>query len=191
MTRILAFAGSARRDSFNKKLAAAAAAKARELGAEVTLIDLADYAMPLYDGDLEAAGGLPENVTKLRDLMLEHEGLLISCPEYNGSITPLLKNTIDWTSRPGGDVGSLAAYKGKVAGLFSASPGGLGGMRGLVHVRAILSGIGVFVVPGDVSVGSAHSAFAEDGSLLDEKLGGRLAATVATLVNTATALGRA
>lgn len=189
MTRILAFAGSARRDSFNKKLVTTAAAKARELGADVTLIDLADYPIPLYDGDLEAADGLPENVTKLRDLMLEHDGLLISCPEFNGSITPLLKNTIDWTSRPGGDVGTSAAYKGKVAGLLSASPGGLGGMRGLVHVRAILGGMGVFVVPGDVSVGSAYSAFAEDGSLTDEKLDGRLGVAVKTLVDAATALG--
>jgi chromate reductase len=187
MIRILVFAGSARRDSFNKKLAVTAAARVRELGGEATFIDLADYSMPLYDGDLEAEG-LPENAVKLRALMLEHDALLIACPEYNGSITPLLKNVIDWTSRASEGIGMTAAYKGKVGALLSASPGSLGGMRGLVHVRAILSGIGVLVVPGDVSVGGAFKAFAEDGSLADEKLGKRLDATLATLVRTATAL---
>jgi NAD(P)H-dependent FMN reductase len=82
------------------------AAKARDLGAEVTLVDLADYSIPLYDGDLESTGGLPENALRLRQLMLEHDALLISCPEYNGSITPLLKNTIDWTSRPSAERGA-------------------------------------------------------------------------------------
>jgi len=190
MPRIIAFAGSARRDSFNKKLAALAAAKARALGAEVTLIDLAAYPMPLYDGDLEAAEALPENALKLRDHILGHDAILIACPEYNGSITPLLKNVIDWTSRPSEGVGTSAAYKGKVAGLVSTSPGGLGGMRGLVHVRAILSGIGVLVVPGDVSVSNAHKAFAADGSLADERLDGRLDQHARTLVSTASALGR-
>lgn len=190
MTRVLVFAGSARRDSFNKRLAAAAAERVRELGGEATLIDLADYPMPIYDGDLEAEAGLPENAVKLRGLMIEHDALLLACPEYNGSITPLLKNTLDWTSRPSDGVGMTAAFKGKTAGLLSASPGGLGGMRGLVHVRAILSGMGVLVVPGDVSVGGAHQAFAVDGSLVDEKIAGRLSAAVERLLTTATALLR-
>jgi NAD(P)H-dependent FMN reductase len=188
MSRILAFAGSARRDSFNKKLVALAAAKARNLGAEVTLVDLADYPIPLYDGDLESTDGLPDNALRLRQLMLEHDALLISCPEYNGSITPLLKNTIDWTSRPSDGIGQTAAYQGKVGCLLSASPGGLGGMRGLVHVRAILSGIGVLVIPGDVSVGGAFKAFAEDGSLADEKIDGRLNKAIEALVTTTSAL---
>lgn len=190
MIRILAFAGSARRDSLNKKLVGLASSRARELGADVTLIDLADYRMPLYDGDLEAEEGIPENAAALRTLMLEHDGFLISCPEYNGSITPLLKNTIDWTSRPAEGVGRTAAYQGKVAGLLSASPGGLGGLRGLVHVRAILSGIGVLIVPGDVSVSGAHSAFAEDGSLSDPKLGARLDKAMRDLVETTRSLSR-
>jgi len=188
MTRVLIFAGSNRRESLNKRLAVAAAARVKELGGEATLVDLADYPMPLYDGDLEAAEGLPENAVRLRKLMMEHDALLLACPEYNGSITPLLKNTLDWTSRPGNGVGMTAAYKGKVAGLLSASPGGLGGMRGLVHVRAILGGMGVLVIPGDVSVGGAHQSFAADGSLADEKVAGRLGAAVETLLETATAL---
>ncbi len=188
MTRILAFAGSARRDSFNRKLAAFASERARQAGADVTLLELARYPMPLYDGDLEASEGLPDNVVAVRELMLEHDGFLIACPEYNGSITPLLKNVIDWTSRPSEGVGTTAAYRGKVAALCSCSPGALGGMRGLVHVRAILSGIGVLVVPGDVSVGSAHKAFDDSGSLTDERLAQRLQTQITTLVTTTTAL---
>lgn len=188
MIRILAFAGSVRRDSFNKKLAATAAAKAQKLEADVTLVDLVDYPMPLFDGDLEAAGGVPDNAVKLRKLMLEHDALLIACPEYNGSLTPLLKNVIDWTSRPADGIGVTAAYTGKVAGLCSASPGGLGGMRGLVHVRAILSGMGVLVVPGDLSVGGAHAAFGENGALTDTRLSGRLDTLVRTLIATTSAL---
>lgn len=188
MIRILAFAGSARRDSFNRKLASCAAAKARAGGAEVTLVELADYPMPLFDGDLEAAEGAPENAAKVRTLMLEHDAFLIACPEYNGSITPLLKNVIDWTSRPFEGIGMTAAYRGKVAALCSCSPGGLGGMRGLVHVRAILGGMGVLVVPGDVSVGGAHKAFGNDGTLVDERPDQRLQAQVENLIATTSAL---
>lgn len=188
MTRILAFAGSARRDSWNKKLVALAAAKAQEVGAEVTLLDLADYPMPLYDGDIESTDGLPLNVVKVRQLLLEHDALLISCPEYNGSITPLLKNVIDWTSRPSEGIASTAAYQGKVGCLLSTSPGALGGLRGLVHVRAILSGIGVLVMPGDVAVGGAFKAFREDGSFVDERLDGRLNKALKALVATTSAL---
>ena len=188
MTRILIFAGSARRDSLNKKLAQAAAAEAQELGAEATFIDLADFPMPLYDGDLESDGGVPEKAAALRELIAEHDALFLACPEYNGSITPLLKNAIDWTSRPDGEVKQLAAYRGKVAGLASASPGGLGGLRGLAHVRAILSGIGVLVVPGEISVSRAHQAFGEDGALTDAGFARRLRSLVERVVRTASAL---
>ncbi len=188
MIKILAFAGSARRESLNKKLAAAAAARAEQLGAAVTLVDLADYPIPLYDGDLETADGLPPKALELQRLMLDHQAMLIACPEYNGSITPLLKNVIDWTSRPSEGVASTEATRGKVVALISTSPGRLGGLRGLVHVRAILSGIGALVVPGDVSVGGAFKAFAEDGSLIDEALVKRLDGTLETLIRTAQAL---
>jgi len=188
MSRVLVFAGSSRRDSFNKRLAAAAAARIQELGGSATLIDLADYPIPLYDGDLEAAEGLPTHAARLRDLMLAHQALVLACPEYNGSITPLLKNTLDWTSRASDGVPMSAAYKGNVAALVSASPGALGGLRGLAHVRAILGGMGVVVVPGDLSVGGAHQAFADDGRLADDRLDKRLSSTMTTVLTVASAL---
>lgn len=188
MTKILAFAGSARRDSWNKKLVALAAGKARAFGAEVTLLDLADVPMPLYNGDLEAAEGLPENAVKVQKLMVDHDALLLSCPEYNGSITPLLKNVIDWTSRASDGLAMTAATRGKVGCLLSASPGQLGGLRGLVHVRAILSGIGMLVIPDTLAVSGAHQAFGEDGSLVDEKIDGRLTKTIQSLVATTSAM---
>jgi NAD(P)H-dependent FMN reductase len=166
--RILAFAGSARRDSVNKKLLQVASAGARDAGAEVTIIDLADHPLPLYDGDLEAGEGLPDNAHKLKALFRNHHGLLLACPEYNGSITPLLKNTIDWVTRPAGsDEPMLAAFDGKTAGLVSASPGALGGLRGLAHVRQILSGIRVHVIPQQHALARAGDAFDSRGTLSD------------------------
>jgi len=167
--KILAFAGSTRTDSFNKKLVKIAATGAMEGGADVTVIDLRDFTMPLYDGDLEQQQGLPSNAKKLKDLMLSHQGLLISAPEYNSSISGVLKNTIDWVSRPSAGEESLACFKGKVAGIMSASPGGLGGLRGLVHVRAILENISVLVIPDQIAVGKAHEVFNTDGTLKDKK----------------------
>ena len=184
MARIIAFAGSTRTDSFNKRLVTFAAAKAREAGGEVTLIDLRGYPMPLYDGDLESAVGTPENAVKLYDLMKEHDGLLLSCPEYNSSITPVLKNAIDWISRPREGDPPLAAFTGKVAALLSASPGGVGGLRGLVHVRAILGSIGVVVLPNQVSVPKAHEAFGDDGALRDEGMAKKVASLAEQLVET-------
>jgi chromate reductase, NAD(P)H dehydrogenase (quinone) len=167
--KILAFAGSTRTDSFNKKLVKIAADGAKDVGTDVTVIDLRDFAMPLYDGDLEQKDGLPQNARKLKDLMLSHQGFLISAPEYNSSISGVLKNTIDWTSRQSEGEESLACFKGKVAGIMSASPGGLGGLRGLVHVRAILENIGVLVIPEQTAISKAHEAFNTDGTLKDKK----------------------
>ena len=170
MAKILAFAGSSRKDSWNKKIGQIAAEGAREKGAEVTWIDLKDYPMPIMDQDLEAASGLPENAKKLKKLFIEHDGLLLACPEYNSSITPLLKNTIDWVSRPETkEETPLAAYKGKTAALVSASPGALGGLRGLVTVRSILGNIGVMVLPDQMAVSKAHEALDADGKLKDAK----------------------
>jgi NAD(P)H-dependent FMN reductase len=180
--RILAFAGSARKQSWNKKLLHIAAAGARSAGAEVTLIELDHYPLPLFNEDEESAQGLPENGRKVKDLMLSHQGFLISSPEYNSSISALLKNTLDWASRPVQGEPPLACFTNKVAMLLSASPGALGGLRGLVHVRAILGNIGTLVLPGTISIAKAHEAFAENGSLNDkkqhervEKLGAELA----------------
>ena len=165
--RILVLSGSARRESFNAKLAAIGAAAARAAGAEVTSIDPREFAMPLYDGDLEAAEGLPEAVVRMKAEFLRHDGLFFACPEYNSSITPLLKNTIDWVSRPAPGEGSLACYRGKVAALLAASPGALGGLRGLVTVRSILSNIGVIVLPTQIAIPRAAQAFGPDGNLAD------------------------
>jgi len=167
--KILAFAGSTRTDSFNKKLVKIASAGAIEGGADVTVIDLRDFAMPLYDGDLEQQQGLPSTARKLKDLMLSHQGFLISAPEYNSSISGVLKNTIDWVSRPSEGEEPLACFKGKVAGIMSASPGALGGLRGLVHVRAILENISVLVIPDQIAVSKAHEVFDTDGTLKDKK----------------------
>jgi NAD(P)H-dependent FMN reductase len=186
--KILAFAGSTRTDSYNKRLVKIAVAGARAAGAEVTLIDLRDFPLPLFDGDLEAKDGLPTNGRKLKDLFLAHHGLLISAPEYNSSITAVLKNTIDWVSRPVPGEAPLACFDGKVASLMSASPGALGGLRGLVHVRAILGNIKVLVLPDQVAISRAGEAFNPDGSLKDPKqqaavegLGAQLAWVIAKL----------
>lgn len=165
--RILAFAGSLRADSYNKKLVQIAAAGARAAGAEVTYIDLRDYPLPIFDEDLERAEGLPANGRKLKDLFLAHDGLLISAPEYNSSITAVLKNTIDWVSRPAPGEEPLGCFAGKVAGLMAASPGALGGLRGLVSVRMILGNIKVIVLPEQLAVARANEAFNPDGSLKD------------------------
>jgi chromate reductase, NAD(P)H dehydrogenase (quinone) len=183
-SKILAFAGSLRTDSFNKKLVQIAVAGARAAGAEVTLIDLRDFPMPVYDGDIEAAQGLPENARKLKELFLAHHGLLLSCPEYNSSITAVLKNTIDWVSRPLPGEASLAAFDGKVAALMAASPGSLGGLRGLVHVRSILGNIKVIVLPDQVAVMKADQAFAPDGKLKDDKQQAAVEALGAKLTRT-------
>jgi len=187
--KILAFAGSARIESFNKKLVKIAAEGAKVAGAEVTYLDLLDYPMPLFNQDLEDPEKLPEPVVQFKALLKSHQGLLISCPEYNGSITPLLKNAIDWASRPGpGDAPALDCFKGKVAALFATSPGGLGGMRGLVHVRAILEGIGVLVITEQKAIPGAYQAFDEQGNLKDEKQLKAVQAIAAKLVDVTTKL---
>ena len=186
--RLLMFSGSARRESLNQRLAEAAAEIAKQLGAEVDVINLANFSMPLYNQDLEAES-FPESVGKLREKMIAADGILLACPEYNGSITPLLKNTLDWVSRPEENVAEgLIAYRGMVAGLVAASPGGLGGMRGLVHVRAILSGLGATVVPEDMALGTAYKAFDAKGALADDAKQKRLTDVVKGLLRTAKAL---
>lgn len=188
--KILAFAGSARQDSYNKKLVKIAVEGAKAAGAEVTYLDFRDLPLPLYDEDLEETEGLPENALKLKAMMKAHQGFLIACPEYNSSITPLLKNAIDWASRPepGEPPLALVCFKEKVAVLMSASPGGLGGLRGLSHVRSILSSIGVLVLPAQKAIGSAYQAFDENDNLKDEsqqtaivQLGSKLANVTAKL----------
>ncbi|MCM2370197.1 NADPH-dependent FMN reductase [Aporhodopirellula aestuarii] len=187
--KILAFAGSTRTGSFNQLLISAAKNCALAVGAEVTQINLADYSLPLFDQDLESSQGIPDNAKRLKELFLDHARLLLACPEYNSSITPLLKNTIDWVSRPASpEERPLSAYRGKTAALLSASPGGFGGLRGLRHVREILSNIGVIVTPNQFSLAQADSAFCEHGHLRVEKQRKMLAACVEQFVQTTAAL---
>lgn len=167
--RLLAFAGSLRRESFNRKLLPTLIAGAEQAGATVSLIDLRDYALPIYDGDIEAAA-MPEAVRRLQDLLAGHAGLLICTPEYNGSIPALLKNTLDWISRPLADGRSgTTLFRGKVAGICAASPGPLGGLRSLLVLRDALAKLGLWVAPSQVAVGRADSAFSPEGALLDER----------------------
>ena len=167
--RVLAFAGSTRIESFNKKLVKIAASGARAAGAEVSFLDLRDLPMPLYDGDLEIQQGLSDNVKKFRALLMEHNGLLISAPEYNSGISGVLKNAIDWASRPLPGEAPLACFIGKVAVIMSASPGVLGGLRGMSQVRSILSNIQVLVLSQQMAIPKADEAFNADGTLKDIK----------------------
>ena len=181
--KIAAFAGSLRAGSFNRKLLTLAADAARAAGAEVTIIDLRELALPLFDEDLEAASGLPEGAKKLKALLRASDGFLIASPEYNSSVTGALKNAIDWASRSEADgEPPLAAYRGKAAALFSASPGALGGLRGLVTLRSILGNIGVLVAPDQVCIGAAHEAFDDAGQLKDARKAKQVAALAQGLV---------
>jgi chromate reductase len=179
--RILAFAGSSREGSWNKKLAAIAANGARHTGAEVTTVDLANYQMPIYDGDLEEKNGPPQEAAKLKFLMTKCDGFLIASPEYNGGYSPLLKNTIDWISRPSPGEPGLAAFAGKTAALMSVSPSVLGGIRGLAQLRQILTNIQVIVLPDQVALPNAHTAFNDNGSLSDEAQNDKVIALGASL----------
>jgi NAD(P)H-dependent FMN reductase len=165
--RIVALAGSLRKDSYNKKLVQIGVRAARDAGADVTYVDLRDVPLPVFDEDLEKAQGMPEAAKQLKQFFIDHDGFLLSCPEYNSSITAALKNSIDWASRPVPGEPPLVAFRGKAAALMAASPGALGGLRGLVHVRAILGNIGVLVLPDQVAVAKAYEAFTPEGTLKD------------------------
>jgi NAD(P)H-dependent FMN reductase len=166
-TKLLFFAGSAREASFNKRLARLGAEIAEANGLAATFADLGDYPMPLYDADLQAIDGIPENALKFEALMRVHTGIFIAAPEYNASITPLLKNTLDWVSRvriEGEE--PLAVFKTRVFALGSASPGGMGGLRGVNAVRAVLElGVGALVLPDQFAVPKAGEAFEDNGHL--------------------------
>ena len=166
-TKVLAFAGSTRADSVNKKLIQEAAEIATKKGANVTVINLGDYPLPFYDGDLETKEGMPVNAKKLRHLMQESQVILIASPEHNSSIPALLKNALDWASRSEKGGSSREAYKGKKFVLLSASPGKSGGQRGLVHLRSIIEDVGGEVLSEQISVPNAYTAFDTQGHLVD------------------------
>lgn len=178
--RILAFAGSARRESLNRKLLAVTVQAVSEAGGKVTLVELKDFALPLYDGDLEDAAGMPAGAAKLVELIKAHDGLLIASPEYNSMITPLLKNAIDWCSRADDD-----PFPGKVVAVVSASPGALGGIRSLKMAQQLLLHLGCHVVPGNTMLPQAHKAFDASGALTDERTAKSVKALAGALVEMA------
>ncbi len=170
MPKILAFSGSARIQSFNQQLVAIAATGAEQAGAEVTLISLADYPMPIFNQDLEQAQGMPSEARAFKQLLIESDGFLIASPEYNSAFSPLLKNALDWASRTETkEEKPLLAYRGKVAAIMATSPGSLGGLRGLVFLRMLLNNIAITVLPEQQAIPAAASAFSPNGSLNDAK----------------------
>ncbi|MCI0381760.1 MAG: NAD(P)H-dependent oxidoreductase [Chlamydiae bacterium] len=181
-TRVLAFAGSTRRDSYNKKLLAEAAQLARQLGAIVTIVDLKDLPMPFYDADLEQKEGMPINTKRLRKLMKESSAVIISSPQYNCSIPAVLKNALDWASRGKNGQESKEAFKGKKFAIMSASPSKKGGAKGLEHLRAIIKDCGGEVIQNQVSIGYAHQAFNSQGELENPQSKEELAQVIQTLL---------
>lgn len=182
--RVLAFAASLRKGSWNKKLIRVAAEGAREAGAEVTLINMEDYPLPVYDGDLEAAKGLPENVHKLKDLFKAHNGFLISSPEYNGNIPGPLLNMTGWLSRPRDGEKPFEIFAGKPAAGMAASPGAFGGNRMLAMLRSHMLHLQMLVIPATHGLVKAAEAFDEEGRLKDPKTEAavkKLGSTVAQL----------
>ena len=161
MIRILALSGSSRRGSLNQKLLDQAALGARVAGAEVTSIRLSDFELPIYDADWEAEYGLPKGAQTLKALLADDHGLLIATPEHNGGYTALLKNALDWMSRPNG------FPSGKVAALVSASPGLLGGVKSQLSLQIVLNKLGVHVIPESFALGAAHQCFDAEGGLKD------------------------
>lgn len=191
-TRLLFFAGSARATSVNKKLARCGAAIAAAHGYDATFLDLADYPMPLYDGDGEASDGVPVAARALKDQLAAHAGVFIAAPEYNASITPLLKNALDWVTRVRSDDESpKAVFQSRVFLLGGASPGGGGGLRGLFSVRHVLvQGLGALVLPDQMLLPRAGDAFDDAGALIDQTTADRFAAQIVQLATTAAALGK-
>ncbi len=186
-TRILALSGSPRQDSMNSKLLRVAAQGAREAGAEVTVMCLLDYPLPIYDGDWEAEHGLPEPARSLQQLVLEHHGLLIASPEHNGGYSALLKNAIDWISRSdAADPRPDQVFTGKTAALVSASPDSIGGWRSLLALEAVLERVGIVVVPASFALGAADRAFDADGNLIAAEKQAIVRNVGVILVNTTT-----
>ncbi|HNO77890.1 MAG TPA: NAD(P)H-dependent oxidoreductase [Phycisphaerae bacterium] len=187
--RIVAFAGSTRTKSYNKRLVRIAARGATQAGAQVEVVDLRDLNLPIFDEDEEAKNGPPAGATRFKSLLKSCDGILISSPEYNSSLSAALKNAIDWATRPAAGEAPLEAFAGKVAVIMSASPGGLGGLRGLVHLRAILGNIRVIVLPDQHAVGSAHEVIGDDGEISDAELRSKIEGLGATLCNVCKKLG--
>ncbi len=183
MTKIIVFSGSTRAGSLNGKLAALAAREIDKAGGQSHLISLADFPLPMVDAT--GFGNAPEAAHKLRELFDGAKGLFIASPEYNAGYAPTLKNALDWATvaKPGAPATGLA---GKIVGLGAASPGALGGYRGLTMLRTVLElGMGAMVIPEMVAVGGGDAAFTAEGGLADERTAGFFTAAIARLVKEA------
>ena len=171
MAKILAFAGSLRRNSLNKRVLNIAVEGARKAGGTVTVIDLADLPMAVYNADDHETNGFDANALRFQDILKEHDGLLIASPEYNASLPGGLKNAIDWASRKSDKFAMGEVFKGKVAAMITASPGSFGGIRCLSHLRGVLSILGINVLPSEIAVTFAGDKFDGDGTeMTDEKM---------------------
>jgi chromate reductase len=185
--KILVLPGSTRAGSHNVRLAALAAKELTLLDADVTRISLADYQLPIYEAELEAKAGAPFNAIKLKQMIMAHQGVFIASPEYSASVTPLLKNAIDWVSRvrERGDP-TYAAFKGRVFAISSASPDRAGGLRSLMALRQILElGCGALVIPEQVAIPQADHAFDEMDNIIDTGTANLLRAQLARLLDMA------
>ncbi|MBL4607370.1 MAG: NAD(P)H-dependent oxidoreductase [Pseudomonadales bacterium] len=182
--KILAFSGSLRSASWNHSLVSLAAKAARDAGAEVEVIKLIDYQLPLFNEDTEATLQTLPALVALREKLSSCDGLLISNPEYNGSLSAALKNTIDWLTRPGVEGGYEPSFTNKIVGVLSASPADSGGIRSASHLRDVLAGIGCEVVPEQVTVGAAYQAFGEDNQLLDATIADAVVSLAHAVVKT-------
>lgn len=182
--KILAFAGSLREHSYSKRVVKTAIKGAESAGAEITYIDLRDFPMSIYNADDHIEKGFDENALKLQRLLIEHNGLLIASPEYNGSLSGALKNAIDWTSRPSNEFKMGEVFGGKVAGIMTESPGAFGGLRCLGHMRSILSILGVNVLPSEIAVSKVHEMFdGNDETMTNQQMKSLLESLGASLVD--------
>jgi NAD(P)H-dependent FMN reductase len=187
LPKILVFAGSIRTGSYNARLAAVAAKELVLGGADVTRISLEDYPLPIYDGDAEARTGTPDNARKLKQMMAQHAGVFIASPEYNASVTPLLKNTIDWISRvrERGEP-ALSVFKRRAFAIGGASDSPYGALRSLMALRQVLElGCGALVIPEQVTVFRAATAFDDNDNLTDERAASSLKRALGRLIETA------
>lgn len=182
--KIVAFSGASRKDSLNTKLVKQAAEAARKAGADVSYVELASFDMPIYDGDDEAASGLPDGARKFKQLLRESDGFLIASPEYNSSYSALLKNAIDWASRSDAQEPAGSVFAGKSAALLATSPGALGGLRGLFALRELLQNMGVTVLANMQAVGQGMTVFNDDGTIKDEKTAANVAGVATGLADT-------
>jgi len=188
MTKLLFLAGSAAKKSLNKKLAQYASEIARDKGADIEFIDLKDYEMPLFCTDYQDENGIPKSVLQLKKKFQDCDGFFIASPEYNSAYTPLLKNTIDWMSRPSEEnEPMLSAYKGKVAAISATSPGALGGLRGLTPLRVLLSNIGVHVIPTQIAIGGTNN-FDDNGQLMNDRYQSMINSQIDEFIKTTTSL---